>query len=241
MKTHFITFGSPKYYPTMERLIKEAYESNFFDYIHPVKYSDLPFQYKITNMFRLLESTRGFGYMFWKSFIVNEKLRSLKNGDILIYCDAGSKIDPSGINRYKEYLSIVNNGSGLLRFELDHIEKQYTKRAVFDFFNLDINSEIANSKQLMSGTFIIRKCLNTIDIMNQFYDLCHNKYYLLKDPYFFNEQHAEFISHRHDQSLFSILSKLHNCDIIPDETWKENMNELINIPFHSARIRRVKK
>jgi hypothetical protein len=241
LKNHFISFGSPKYYPTLKRIGEEAKKSNFFDRIDLVRYKDLPIQYRFQNIFRLRESVRGFGYWMWKSYLVYEKLKSIEHGDILTYCDSASKIDPSGKKRFNEYIDIVNSSSGILRFELDHIEKQYTKRGVFDFFNLGLESDIANSKQLMATIFIVRKCSYTMDLIQEYYELCHYNYYLLKDPYFKNQEHSEFISHRHDQSLFSILSKLRNCEILPDETWKENMNELINIPFHSARIRRVKK
>jgi hypothetical protein len=40
----------------------------------------------------LFHHTRGFGYWIWKPYFINRELMNMKDGDILIYSDAGVEI-----------------------------------------------------------------------------------------------------------------------------------------------------
>ena len=49
----------------------------------------------------------------------------------------------------------------------------------------------------------------------------------------------EFIDHRHDQSLFSLLRKKYGTILIPDETWYPDFRnpQVLNYPILATRIR----
>ena len=61
---------------------------------------------------------------------------------------------------------------------------------------------------------------------------------LITDYYNKNNQNKEFINNRHDQSVFSIIRKIHGSIVISDETYfKERFNSKIaqKFPFWATR------
>ena len=59
---------------------------------------------------------------------------------------------------------------------------------------------------------------------------------LITDKYNDSEQVSEFIENRHDQSLFSLLSKVIGSEVIPNETeFRKNKSKQYNYPFLSVR------
>jgi hypothetical protein len=85
----------------------------------------------------ILKNNRGYGYWLWKSFIILKTLESIDEEDIIVYADSGCSLNINGLNRLNEYFDIVKNSKyGILTFETPFIEKQYTKRDVFDHMKL---------------------------------------------------------------------------------------------------------
>ena len=52
--------------------------------------------------------------------------------------------------------------SGMLLFQIDHLEKHWTTKEIFNYFSVNINSDIGNSGQLVGGIIIIKiKLINS--------------------------------------------------------------------------------
>jgi hypothetical protein len=102
----------------------------------------------------------------------------------------------------------------------------------------EVNEKMMNSGQLVGGIFVLRKCQNTNNLINEYYDLCQN-YNLIDDSKSKLPNDPTFIAHRHDQSVFSILRKKRGTILIPDETWYENFMsiEAQSKPILATRIR----
>jgi len=140
----------------------------------------------------------------------------MENNDILVYADAGCSLNKNGNKRLLEYFNIVNNSClGILSFELDTIEKSYTKMDIFNELNV---YELMNTKQLNATAFIIKKCERTVNLVKEWYKLCSN-YHLISDELSKIPNAPEFKDHRHDQSIFSLLRKKRGTEILRDETY----------------------
>ena len=136
----------------------------------------------------------------------------------------------------------------IFSFELgptdDLIEKIWTTNDIFKNFNISLDSEIANTRQLVATVWIVKNNQETKNILNEFLDTVSNNYELITDI-IKNPQHPEFKENRHDQSIFSIVRKLRGTISIPDETFYNNgvycrSNYLIYMqdkPFWATRIR----
>jgi hypothetical protein len=57
----------------------------------------------------------------------------MDENDILVYADGGCKLNPNGLKRLNEYFDIVNKSPyGILSFQLNHLEKNWTKKDLAD-------------------------------------------------------------------------------------------------------------
>ncbi len=68
----------------------------------------------------------------------------------------------------------------------------------------------------------------------------HDDILLFTDYYNRNKQHNKFISHRHDQSILSIISKIYGSDVIHgDESWMVpfGKGESLKYPFWATRTK----
>jgi len=233
---HLITYADHIFYKAKHRLNKEAISTNWFDTITLYGPEDLDNSFK--NKFNnILNQKRGGGYWIWKSYIIKKKLEEINDNDILIYLDAGCTINTNGIKRFNEYIELLNNSDkGIISFQMDHIEKTYTTKEIFKYFNIRLDSDIANNGQINSTVRIMKKNNNLINLINKEYDTLYQNSLLFTD-YYNNNQESYFIDNRHEQSIFSIIRKIYGSIILTDETWFQPFGnkESLNYPFWATR------
>ena len=217
MKIYLVSYGDAKYALQRNFFKETALASCFFDEVSVFSPEDIEQTFK-DRFENILTQRRGGGYWIWKPYLIKQVLESLDNDDILIYCDAGCMINSNGGKRFKEYIELLKHSeTGCLSFELPHKEIEYTKKKVLDYFGA--SETIIHSNQLVGGVLFLRKCAHTIMLVNKWYaTLCENPS-LFTDDKDENIQHKEFIDHRHDQSIFSILRKIYKSEVMPDETY----------------------
>jgi hypothetical protein len=240
---HLITYGCDKYEKSKNLLYNEALTTNWFNSISVYGPNDLDNEFK-TRFKDILNQPRGSGYWIWKVYIINKKLNEIKDGDILIYLDAGCTINKKGERRFYEYIDLLNNNNnnneGIISFSMPLAEKAWTTKEIFNYFNVSTNSEIANSGQLHSTILIMKKNNKLINIINNYYKLLYTNPLLFTD-YYNNNQQPYFIDNRHDQSIFSILRKIYGSIILNDETWFQpfGSNYSLAYPFWGTRRREM--
>lgn len=235
---HLITYGDAKFSNSKKRIYNEATSVDWFDSVtvYGPENLDNDFKLKFKN---ILEQPRGGGYWIWKSYIIKKKLDEINDNDILIFLDAGCSINPQGKDRFNKYVEMLNNSDeGGISFELTHPEKKYTTKEIFNYFNIDINSEIANSGQILSGIRIMKKNKNLINLINLEIKTLHDNPLLFTDHYN-NNQASYFKENRHDQSILSVIMKMHNSILLTDETYfvPFGNEKSLKYPFWATRKR----
>ena len=246
MKKHFITFGGPNsgWHNRVKQICDQANELQIFDNIIGVTDINLKNDTIFWNTHgNFIENNpRGYGYWIWKSYLILQNLEEMNDGDIILYCDAGCEINKKGINRLNEYFDMVSNSeSGMLSFYLNdseypnfYNEHNLTKNDIF--LSLNCSEEIINSNHCISGIFLIKKCDNTMNFAKQFYETCCN-YNLINDFIGNSPNHPTFKECRHDQSIFSCLSKMYKSIAIYDETYFNDWKDGEFFPILAKRIR----
>jgi hypothetical protein len=220
-KFHFITFGNQKYYNALNRICNQAKELNIFDSVFA--YNDkILFEYEDFQIHKefISNNSRGFGYWIWKPFIVLKEFEKMKDGDILVYSDAGCSVKSTGVNRMKEYFDMINtNENSVIGFQLEdfHPEKRWCKADLLKFMNLD-EDKYKDSRQLVGGIFVIKKNPKMIKLIEEWYEICCN-YHLIDDTPSIEKNDISFMEHRHDQSVLSLLRKKYGCILLEDETY----------------------
>jgi hypothetical protein len=241
MKIYLVSFGTTNYIQSLNRLKKEAIESNFFDEIVIYTENDIPGFMERHNYF-IQNCFKGFGCWIWKSYAVFKALQKLEEGDIIMYLDAGCSINKEGKDRFNEYINLcINSQFKNVSFQYkEYMENQYTKQDVINYYNLNEND--CSSGQLIGGIFMLQKCSFTQALIEKWmydswkYDLINDKIKIKNDV---------LISHRHDQSLFSCIRKQLGTHSIENESdlGGSKLEEYKNIevfrsyPFWATRIR----
>jgi len=223
MKKHFLTFGNNRYNSALNRIRIQAESMNIFDYIHIYTEDKLKSITEFWNKHSqfILTHSRGYGYWIWKSYLTKYILNQMNENDILIYADAGCELNSNGLPRLREYIDIVNKSQyGILSFQLEdiHTENRWTKMDIFNHLNCHY---LNNTRQLVGGIYVIRKNNHTVKLINTCYETCCN-YNLIDDANSLSKNYDNFTENRHDQSVFSLLRKIHGTEILDDETYPAN-------------------
>lgn len=175
--------------------------------------------------------TKGFGYWLWKPQIILQVFREIQNGDVVIYVDGGCHINPKGQDRLLEYVqAVMSSTSGILGFELKvgdwntHPEEQWTKQDVFDYFGAD-EPHIRQSAQICAGIFLIQKRSSTENFLRDWINTFRCRRDLFTDQKSLNKNSELFRAHRHDQSIFSVMSKRKGIELF---SHYENFPSVLN-------------
>jgi len=201
-KIFFMTFGAGNIgiQNAAQRLGSQAVESGFFDEVEVFSYSDLP--PKVTELFApaTLDECRGFGFWAWKPYLINQKMESLVDGDILVYLDAGSEINKHGVDRFTYYLDFVARHDVLV-FPIPYQHRFWVK----PHSSLRIERHNFFRNQVWAGMIMLRVSDLSRRIVSRWYELAfENSGSALTEDISDGEIFPEgFKEHRHDQSILS--------------------------------------
>lgn len=226
MKTVFLTYGGGhlKYYNAIDRLVKEM--KNFYNFDKIITYTDLELQktdfYEKHKDF-IKSNKKGYGCWIWKSYFVYNELQKLDDDDILVYLDCGFEINDKGLDRFLWYIEETKNkGSLFFYLEDKHTEKKWNKMDTIK--KIPVDEHLLCSPQVVGGAFFIKKNKENMQFIKQWYDICQD-YQMINDMPSIEKNFNEFIEHRHDQSVLSLLVKKYNMNRIFDETWPDTMKD----------------
>jgi hypothetical protein len=172
---------------------------------------------------------KGFGLYVWKPYLISHYLGTLDANTDLLYLDAGCvmHLSTSSIKRLDNLLrtlddsSVISTELNRRHFGWDHdsfLEVNWTKSQLLSV--LSLSKEACETPQRQAGVILIRRNNKSEQFLKDWLDLS-----TVDNGYFISEQDSEvnqdprFIAHRHDQSTFSSLSKLHGFGSVPDQTW----------------------
>lgn len=208
---YLCSFADSRMPQTLKRVKKQAEESGFFKdiYLYDEHSLGADFQEKFSSI--LKGYIRGFGYWVWKPYVVMETLKKIPDGEILLYMDAGCHIKPEGKNLFDSWVKRVSaSESGLLVWELPNtcIESYYTKGDLLDFLGVRNQDKIVLTPQRAATFFFIRKEEKTLRLIKNWLSVFETDFHLIDDTESASPNMDGFIENRHDQSVFSILTKI---------------------------------
>lgn len=154
----------------------------------------------------ILQNDKGGGYYLWKPYILNKAIKSMDKDDYLVYTDAGS-IFVNPIQNLIACMKRENTDIMVFSLEKEMLERKYTKRDAFILMDCNSN-QFANTPQTIGGYVILKKTAFVEQFLKE--DLQYaqdiriisdNENVLQQDNY------ADFITHRHDQSIWSLMVK----------------------------------
>ena len=199
-----ITFGTDYLFKNQKIRFKEqATDINFFDKVIIEDQKSIKPLLKEHEEF-IMNNKRGYGYWIWKPIIIKNQLEKMKDNDILFYLDCGSSIINNNTDKLNQYINILKD-KDIMVFDANYLTKKFMKKNVINEFNL--NKDILDNNLIEAGCVIIKKTKFSIKFLNLWLDtMSKNNYSLVNDDLLNHEQDKEFIEHRHDQSILTILA-----------------------------------
>lgn len=196
-----INYADENFRKSQKLNTKTAYKKGKVDKVIEYSPKDIDKNFYENNK-KILSQKRGGGYWLWKPYIVLKTLKELNKGDYLIYCDSGAHY----INNVKYLIDSMDKcNTDIMVFELPLIEKQWTKRELFNLMEC-IDDKYKESNQILATYFLVKKSDYSMKFFEEYLNYaCLDD--ILNDEYDENLQIEDFIEHRHDQSLLSLLSK----------------------------------
>jgi hypothetical protein len=162
----------------------------------------------------ILSQKRGAGYWLWKPYFLDKLVWQIGEDDILFYADAGSvfvkSVEPI-------FQAILNDRSGVLAFNMSggHLEKHWTKRDVFRTTDTD-SDPYKDTPQRMASFIALRGTAFAKAFVREYLRLCCNPHLITDEPNVDGWVEPGFQDHRHDQSIWSVLTKKHGVATMPD-------------------------
>lgn len=245
---HFATYGDDNFANSKARLIQEAKQFGEFTHIQAYGPKDLPKQF-IEEYKSILSQKRGGGYWIWRPIILNQALKKLKEGEYLVYLDAGSHLNKLGKKRFFEYIKMLEDSEyGVLSIQMSgkrgagsfEKESKWTTRQIFEKLGVSLDSEIANSGQYLGGILVLKKCDHLDKYMDKYSSFIFKYPELCTDKFNSQGQHPGFKENRHEQSVSSIIRKQMGSVVIDaDESWMTpfGKGESLKYPFWATRLR----
>jgi hypothetical protein len=160
----------------------------------------------------ILNETFGAGYWLWKPYIILTTLNQLKDNSILFYLDSKYYFIENFENSYSEYL--VNNDILVWKNkpneEITYL-KNYCKMDVINKYEMNHVAFNKNVECCWAGAIVIKKTALSLKIISEWLEMCCDYNNITNVPSSIPNSN-EFIEHRHDQSLLSIVLHKHNVN-----------------------------
>lgn len=212
----FLTFGSDnnikrQHISNAINIAEQIKQFNIFDKINVYTSYDLQkdkYFWEQHSEF-IKNNNRGYGYWIWKPYVIKKKMEELKDGDIILYLDTQCKLDLNEKQYLLEYLEIVKEKKILFTpwtIVPGAFEYCFTKMDLIHKLDMQ-NNDTLNSFQNQSCIILIYVCKETRDLVDLWYYYgCEDRHNIDDTPSIIpNSEH--YYEHRHDQSVFSLLTK----------------------------------
>ena len=209
-----VTCADERYQKAMEYNARTARKKGGVDRVYMYSVSDIDPEFREKNR-HILSQPRGNGYWLWKPYFIARTLRLLQEGDYLVYCDAGIYYNAS----VKKLIhAMERQGDDMMAFAINHMEYEYTKRDVFLALHMD-REEYARTPQRMAGTIVLRKTAHSVQVIEEWLRFAQREELITDAPNRMGKDNYEgFRDHRHDQSVWSLVSKKEHIRSYRDAT-----------------------
>ena len=205
-----LCYATPNFYSVRDQLILSAMRfglSRFFVYTDQMLKGTIFYEKNKA----ILEQPRGAGYWLWKPYLISEALKRLNEGDILLYLDAGIEL----IETPREWIEISLANQDVALFtgspkDEYTLNRRWTKRDVFIYLDAD-TEKFWDASQVQGGYVALRKSDDSIRFIEKWLDTCQQSGLITDAPNRLGKPNLpEFIDHRHDQAILSVLAMKEN-------------------------------
>ena len=184
----------------------------------------------------ILDQKRGAGYWLWKPYFIIQILQKIPENSALLYLDSGTEI-------IKDLLPLFEickeSPKGIVLFSNSgHLNKTWTKRDCFLLTGCD-SKEYWDGRQVSANFQLYKKNDQSIDFVREWLDLCKDPNILTDlENVYGKADFTDFVDHRHDQSVLSLLSIKYDIEIYRDPSQFGNPYKMEKYRHHHEFLER---
>ncbi|WP_400243856.1 hypothetical protein AB3U99_21935 [Niallia sp. JL1B1071] len=201
-----------------------------FDKVISFGPNDIDSYFKEKNK-HILETKRGNGLWLWKPYFIYKTLLSCNEGDIVFYCDSGSFF----VRKIDYLIDSMEQSEKIWVSDIPLLEVNFTKPDCF--VKMGCDKKFFKYTNQIQGTFFMAVCCDeSKKFVEKWLELCED-YELLSptsSPDGLKSNQCDFLSHREDQSILSLLCKKEGIHPHLDPSNRGRYQELYytpNYPF----------
>ncbi|WP_339204042.1 hypothetical protein MHH56_23215 [Paenibacillus sp. FSL K6-3182] len=209
---YLVSFASPEFQSYQDRLNATALQYGVDRVIsyHP---SDLEGTAFARNNAAILQHEKGFGLWCWKPYILLDSLSKVEEGALVLYSDADTRFTSP---LYPLFAHCADNGGFAFFKTAYYLNKSWTKRDSFVLMQCD-SSSYWETEQVWAGFFMFYNNEKSRSLLEEWLFYCQD-YKVISNaenssglPNF-----PEFIDHRYDQSILSLLTVKYSLPVTKD-------------------------
>ena len=215
-KLTLLTYATPEF-AAQQRALCDSATASGFDAVVALSPANLAGTAFWQQNRATLEQKRGGGYWLWKPYIILEQVRRLAPGEVLLYCDAGRDASNRFTRRPERLMAQAQSVEG--GFVCGTKTPQFgplirwTKRDCLILMGAD-TPEFWTRPQIQATWSVWTNTPAAIDFLEQWLEYATDPRCLTDLPSALNEEHPEFLDHRHDQSIATLLAYRRNAPFL---------------------------
>lgn len=198
-----VTFSTDNFESIRKKNVATAISKGKVDKVFEYTLKDIDSDFFHENR-SILNYKKGAGLWLWKPYFIAKALEKINDGDYLIYSDAGSYF----INSVNYLInSLEQSSQDLMVFELPLISKQWTKKETF--LRMEVDLDLYETRnQILANHILIKKTAYSVSFIKEFLEICCDEIAISNQQFDSTIKESEdFLAHRMDQSILSILSQ----------------------------------
>ncbi|MGK4271863.1 hypothetical protein [Parabacteroides johnsonii] len=218
MNIYALSFADSRMSPSLSRLRKQIEQFDLFSNYYLFDENALDDSFKEKHKDHLILGSRGFGYWVWKPYLILKTLEQIPDGDFLLYMDVGCHLNVKGKKRFMEYIRLLGESKiGILSMVLDYEERLWTKGDLFDLLGVRNDKNFTETKHRAATFLLIRNSKFSRAFVSKWLNVYEQGWNYVDDTESVSPNLDGFREHRHDQSVFSVLSKFYDVQLISAE------------------------
>lgn len=207
MKKYFINYASNGFVNSQKIGLANATSFGFQSQGYGLHDIDSQFIEKNKTIFSF---GRGGGYWLWKPYFILRKLNEINDGDYLVYMDSGAKI----VRDVDNVLRMIDH-KGMLNFSMIQKTSKWTKGDCFYKINKNNPSDYKDHNQLQATYLFFRKNNSCVEFVKKWLEYSQQLELISDIPNRYMANFDDFIDHRHDQAIMSLLAYNEGMMYIP--------------------------
>lgn len=207
-----INFANKGYYKAQKLNSWSGEKIAKFDKVYSFSPEDIDEEFYCQHQ-DIMDESRGCGLWLWKPYFINKVLNMCEEGDIVFYCDSGAVF----IRNIDQLLNSMKKTEDIWVSDNPLLECCFTKKKCFELMGC-VGDKYEHTNQIQATYIMFRCSAQSKQFVREWLEYCCNSEILWPESNqcLDNNNPLQFVSHREDQSVLSLLSKKYGLTIHRD-------------------------